>query len=143
METQKVLRNLANRRVIIESIPVEGEALIKPKETKGWLRYPDYIGRMTGLKILCGLISINPRLFVVDDRDSYPLSPYRPNVEVRKKQCITNGDAEMADRQADFQMEKDKRENDRHWYYSSMSLAIMGCVFLAIVMLALKLSGRI
>ena len=138
-----VLRNNLKRKAYFAVIPAEGEALIKKDEMSGWRSLPEYVGRLTGLRILCGLISINPRIFVIDDRDSYPISPFRPSRQQREKQCKTNGDTEIAARQANYQIDKYISDSKKHWYYDSMALAIMACVFLAVVLLALKLAGRI
>ena len=142
MEYQRLIHIKVSRKIQKESIPVEGEAIINRGDMKGWLRFPEYIGRASGFKIF-GLIPDNSRFMVVDDRDSYPVSPYRPDKQKREKQCTASGDEEMADRQADYQLEKDNTEAKKHWYYDSMALAIMACVFIALVMIALFVSGKI
>lgn len=142
METQKVFKITENRRFIRQQIPVEGEVAIDRPGMKGWLRFREFIGKVEGLKRF-GFIPDNPRVMVISDRDGYPISPYRPSLEEMKKQCKADGDQEMADRQANYQLTKDKAEEKAHWYYSSMALAIMGIVFVTLVLIVLATSGKL
>jgi len=142
METQTVFRITENRKLIKPKYPVEGEAVIDHSNAVGWLRFKEYIGRVEGLRRLFGLLPDNSRIMVVDERDGLPISPYRPAKSVMEKQCTMIGDGEMADRQGDFQLSKQRAEERKHWYYNSMALAIMGIVFCFVVVVLLYVSGK-
>ena len=142
MDKQNVIRITENRRVVRDSIPIEGEVLIARKQMQGWLRFREFIGRVDGFKTL-GMFPDRNRFMVVDDRDAYPVSPYRSVKAIMDRQCNADGDDEMADRQGNYQLAKQSAESKAQWYYSSMAIAIMGIVFITVVLIGLFATGKI
>ncbi len=138
MDTQQVLRIKNNRRVVRQHIPVEGEAVIVRPEMMGWLRFREFVGKVEGIKRL-GLFIDNSRYMVVDDRDGYPVSPYRPSKDFMEKQCTAEGDDEMADRQGNYQLSRHQGEARRTLFSNSIAIAIMGIVAMAGILLIVYL----
>jgi hypothetical protein len=83
----------------------------------------------------------NTRIMVVNDRDAYPVTPFRPTLEVMKLQCVTDGDSEMADKQGDYQLAKDNKEARKNFLLSALSFAIIGIVFVTLIVILLYVKG--